>query len=185
MKANIELDQSVLNEIGFTVDQLREAITNALGKLHHPVDGNPIYFNNIDVTVNAASDEMVFATIKNIDTTKPLVFYGARDVAGVSTPFTDQVILPSGDAKALLTYVSECYWNKYFNENLQSLAQTKEGDLLLTGWMSPATFACFVCDAAPGDAAIRKILDGLKEATSEWSMEQVEIVYFDGYRLNV
>ncbi|MDO8729523.1 MAG: hypothetical protein Q7K26_06640 [bacterium] len=55
MQATISIDHSSLGETGLTIEQLREAVSNALSKLNCPVTGNPIFFNGVQVLVDTLS----------------------------------------------------------------------------------------------------------------------------------
>lgn len=58
MNATIEIDQSELDEVGLSLGQLQEAVSQSLARLHHPVNANPIYFSGVRVTVVARSLEV-------------------------------------------------------------------------------------------------------------------------------
>ncbi|MFZ6774582.1 hypothetical protein ACO0LB_17905 [Undibacterium sp. SXout7W] len=59
MKGTIEIDHSVLDDSGITFEQFQEAVSNALGTLHNPVTGKPIYFNGVQVTIIVDCPETV------------------------------------------------------------------------------------------------------------------------------
>jgi hypothetical protein len=141
--------------------------------------------------------------IEDIDVRKPLAFYGACTTISddpvlvnmaakhnnprlrlVTSPVTGEIALSPDDARVLLAYLEGCCWRDDFDENLQCISETKAGEALLTGWMSIETFTSFVSDAAPNDLDVRKILDGMKSATSGWTTAGVQEVYFDGYSIN-
>ncbi len=58
MQAIINIDHAVLDDCGITPEQFQEAVSNALGRLSHPVTGEPIYFNGVRVTVLADCPEV-------------------------------------------------------------------------------------------------------------------------------
>jgi hypothetical protein len=58
MNATINIDHSVLDDCGITIEQFQEAVSNALGKLAHPETGDPMYFNGVQVTVLADCHEV-------------------------------------------------------------------------------------------------------------------------------
>lgn len=67
MKARIDIDQAALNEFGISITQFQEAIAYSLGKVEHPVSGQPLYIGAVHVTINVASPE-----VKKTTTLAPL-----------------------------------------------------------------------------------------------------------------
>lgn len=55
MKAAINVESSVLDNVGLTADQLQAAVINALGKLECPLNGNPIFLNDLQVEIEVSS----------------------------------------------------------------------------------------------------------------------------------
>lgn len=51
MQAAIKLDNAALADLGITAEQFEEAAHNALRNLTHPESGDPIYFNDVSVTL--------------------------------------------------------------------------------------------------------------------------------------
>ena len=51
MKVTITVNSAMLEQTGLTSEQLLQATKNSLANLNHPVSGDAIYFNDVDVTI--------------------------------------------------------------------------------------------------------------------------------------
>lgn len=51
MQVTINLDQTTLDDLDISIEDFEQAARDALGKLSHPESGDPIFFNNVRVTV--------------------------------------------------------------------------------------------------------------------------------------
>lgn len=141
------------------------------------------------------------ASLEKINPNKPLSIYGSKTIISddkelvelakslgnerfrfIATPVTEAIKITGRETKTFLELV-KLLSRAFFEENLQGLAQTKRGDLLLTGWMSLDQFKSFLdefcaCPLAPSSLCLQ-----LAEPFAQWRALGVEEVYFDGYEI--
>lgn len=55
MEATINTEAAMLADCGLSEDELKAAVANALRNLAHPESGEPIYLNDVRVSVNVTS----------------------------------------------------------------------------------------------------------------------------------
>lgn len=53
MQVTINLDRATLDDLEITIDEFKQAAKDALRNLSHPESGDPIFFNDVSVTVFA------------------------------------------------------------------------------------------------------------------------------------
>ncbi|CAG0961989.1 hypothetical protein RHDC4_00746 [Rhodocyclaceae bacterium] len=140
------------------------------------------------------------ATLQQIDPQRPLTFVGMRYektddpemarlaeamqmpqlqiIANAVTPYVE---LSAADGAALLAYLPNTAFVTDFAENLQCIAQTTEGEPLLTGWMPLERFREFIAHRqADTPAAPLSALDAMM---TDWAGIDIAEIYFDGFRL--
>lgn len=141
------------------------------------------------------------STLLDINFDKPLHFYGCKttlsddpflvDMAkkmnmpqlrAVSQIITRVFELPAPDSRSLLKFVSACQWLNNFEENLQCLSETDDGEELLTGWMDTKTFIEFLDAAASFGGNVMHTALKLRDMVDGWQNLGVEEVNFDGFR---
>lgn len=61
MQVNINLDHAELDDLDITIEQFKQAASAAIRNLSHPESRDPIYFNDVRVTVVADCPEVAAA----------------------------------------------------------------------------------------------------------------------------
>ncbi len=142
------------------------------------------------------------STINDISTNKPLEFYGIKTTVSddpffvemaqksgmehfryVSAPVTETTELTVEDSKSLLDYLKTCCWREDFDNNLQCLSESEDGEPFLTGWMPMSRFEDFVQTTSQPDFPICEVSRKLAEMIRGWREKDVQDVSFSGYLL--
>ena len=102
------------------------------------------------------------------------------------TPATPMIELSPQHAEVLINFlVSSPSFIGDFDENLQCIAETKEGEPLLTGWLSLARFREILAeverDPALAGHPVQAVIAQLRAETQGWTEAEVDEVYFDGF----
>ena len=71
MKTTVTVDQTMLTELGISINQFQEAVAYALSRLTHPETGVSLYINSPVVTVNVTGPK-VTTTIGPFAATAPV-----------------------------------------------------------------------------------------------------------------
>lgn len=141
--------------------------------------------------------------IEQINTEKPLSFSGYRNTIDNNAEMTQLAIkldcsqllntaepepkaeinLSVEDSSLLLNYLKNCAWREGFDENLQGMSETEDGEPLLTGWMSIDEFNNFIKNAGLDNPDVKIVIGKLHEASIDWKSMGIDDVYFDGYEL--
>ena len=51
MQATVQISEQLLKDCDITTEDFEETVRDALSKLNHPVTGDPLYFNAVQVTI--------------------------------------------------------------------------------------------------------------------------------------
>lgn len=140
------------------------------------------------------------ANLQDIDPHRPIAFVGMRyekiddpemvrlaesmqmpRLLIVATPVTPYAELSAEHGAVLLAYLRETAFAADFATNLQCVAETADGEPLLTGWMSLERFREFVAHRQADTPA--ETISALNTMISDWAGIDIAEVYFDGFRI--
>ncbi|WP_210498868.1 hypothetical protein [Vibrio crassostreae] len=126
-------------------------------------------------------------TIEELDDGKVIELIGYQyylDNPAHSTYVKDlePIFLTPQEAKVFIGWAKSCYYRRALEEDLQSIANDKDGNPLLTTWVPLTTFRnhmCFATSQSPSET--KKLLKSLYDRTITWRDKGVEEVVFHFY----
>lgn len=150
--------------------------------------------------------ENIMSSLNNIDYGRELWFYGMNNytsddefliemskklnipnLTNCSTHITSAITLNSFEAFGLFNYIQKSEkWNPIFEQDLQCVAQTAEGEELLTSWIKKSDFETFLSEITQPTMTenLRNVALYLKTQYEEWSNKNmIHDIEFSGYRV--